>query len=214
MREYACENDVQAADVGGVFVPLPETNLTLIARMKRSADQLAWQEFVGVYEPFLLRMLNRRGFSDADARDITQQVFLSLCRTLDHWNPDGAEGSFRRWLSGVTRNTMLKFLRHQRRHPAGQGGSDFLLRLAEVPGEDSMNDEIRKEYDREVFVFAAEQIRREFREQSWKAFWQTAIEGRDTADVASELGVERGAIYMSRSRIMARIRAKIEELGE
>lgn len=38
---------------------LPETNLTLIARMKDPVDQRAWQEFVGAYEPFLLRMLSR-----------------------------------------------------------------------------------------------------------------------------------------------------------
>jgi hypothetical protein len=64
------------------------------------------------------------------------------------------------------------------------------------------------------FWFVAEQVRREFREQSWQAFWKTAVEGQDIARVAMEQGVERGAIYMSRSRIMARIRSRIAELGE
>ena len=195
-------------------MPLPETNLALIARLKRPADERAWQEFVGAYEPFLLRMLVRRGLSDTDSRDVVQQIFLAVCRSLKHWNPDGEEGSFRRWLSGVTRNTMLKFLRSQRNQPIGRGGSDFLNLQAELPSKDSGNDELQREYEREVFLFAAEQVRREFRDQSWQAFWRTTIEGQPVDDVARDLEVERGTVYMSRSRIMARIRARITELGE
>ncbi len=80
----------------GVPMPLPETNFALIARMKRPADERAWQEFVGAYEPFLLRMLVRRGLSDTDSHDVVQQIFLAVCRSLKQWNPDGEEGSFRR----------------------------------------------------------------------------------------------------------------------
>ena len=190
---------------------LPETNLTLIARMKDPVDQRAWQEFVGAYEPFLLRMLIRRGFMDADARDL---VLLAVCRSLDQWNSDGIEGSFRRWLSGVTRNTVLKFLRTKGRQPLNIGGSDFLNQQLELPDSDVDVAKLQQEYDREIFLFVAEQVRAEFREHSWQAFWRTAVEGQDVADVALELGVERGAIYMSRSRIMARIRSRIAELGE
>ena len=195
-------------------MPLPETNFALIARMKRPEDEQAWQEFVSAYEPFLLRMLVRRGLSDADSRDIVQQVFLSVCRSLNRWNPDGEEASFRRWLSGVTRNTMLKFLRSQRSQPNGLGGSDFLNLQAELTSKDSSDGELQREYIREVFQFAAEQVRREFREQSWQAFWRTTVEGQPVDVVARDLEVERGAIYMSRSRIMARIRLRIAELGE
>jgi hypothetical protein len=46
---------------------LPETDLTLIARMKDPGDERSCQEFVGTGEPFLLRMLIRRGLMDADA---------------------------------------------------------------------------------------------------------------------------------------------------
>lgn len=193
---------------------LPETNLTLIARMKRPADERAWQEFVGAYEPFLLRMLLRRGLPEQDARDVVQQVFLAVYRSLDQWNADGADGSFRRWLSGVARNTMLKFLRTQQRQPAAAGGSDFLKVQAAIPSAQPTDDEMQREYDREVFLFAAEMVRREFRERSWQGFWLTAVEGRSADDVARELNVERGAVYMSRSRIMARIRTRIAELGE
>jgi DNA-directed RNA polymerase specialized sigma24 family protein len=62
---------------------LPETNLTLIARMKDPVDERSCQEFVGAWEPFLQRMLIRRGLMDADARDLSQQVFQAVCRSLN-----------------------------------------------------------------------------------------------------------------------------------
>jgi len=40
------------------------------------------------------------------------------------------------------------------------------------------------------------------------------IDGRSVADVATELGITPGSIYMSRSRIMARIRAKVREITD
>ena len=55
-------------------------------------------------------------------------------------------------------------------------------------------------------------MRGEFRENSWRAFWETQVEGRSVADVAAELGVKTGAVYMSRSRVFARIRATVEEV--
>ena len=109
---------------------------------------------------------------------------------------------------------MLKFLRSQRSQLLGLGGSDFLNFQAELPSKDSGSDELQREYEREVFLFAAEQVRREFRDESWQAFWRTAIEGQPVDDVARDLEVERGSIYMSRSRIMSRIRSRIQELGE
>jgi RNA polymerase sigma-70 factor, ECF subfamily len=131
---------------------LPETNLTLIARMKDPVDQRAWQEFVGAYEPFLLRMLIRRGLMDADARDVVQQIFLAVCRSLNQWNPDGIDGSFRRWLSGVTRHTVLKFLRTKNRQPMNIGGSDFLNQQLELPDNDVDGTKLQQEYDRKFFL--------------------------------------------------------------
>ena len=71
-----------------------------------------------------------------------------------------------------------------------------------------------QQYERELIVWAAEQVRDQFRPTSWQAFWATQIEGRDVVDVAATLGVSAGSIYMSRSRILAKIRAKIAEVEE
>ena len=84
-----------------------------------------------------------------------------------------------------------------------------LARKESRNGPDS--DLLRLEYRREVFRWAARQVRNEFRQDTWDAFWLTAVEGRCVEAVAKELAKDPGAIYAARSRVMRRIRKKAAE---
>jgi RNA polymerase sigma-70 factor (ECF subfamily) len=54
-------------------------------------------------------------------------------------------------------------------------------------------------------------VRCEFRESTWLAFVNTSIQGRSVSEVAAELKMSAGSVYVARSRIIARLRAKVEE---
>jgi RNA polymerase sigma-70 factor (ECF subfamily) len=73
---------------------------------------------------------------------------------------------------------------------------------------------LRLEYRREVFRWAARQVRNEFRQDTWDAFWLTAVQGQSVAVVAKELAKDCGAIYTARSRVMQRIREIAAEYEE
>ena len=79
-------------------------------------------------------------------------------------------------------------------------------------GPDS--DLLRLEYRREVFRWAARQVRNEFQRATWDAFWLTAVEQRAVEDVAKELTKNRGSIYAARSRVMRRIQEKVTEFEQ
>lgn len=186
----------------------PETRPSLIVRLKGERNENAWSEFVLAYEPFLQRLVTRQGVPKRHVPDVTQQVLLAIARSVGDWRDDGDAASFRRWLTRVARNVVSRFMSRERREVGGQGGSDLLALLVNLP--EVSDDEARK-YRRELIVWATEQVRCEFRETSWKAFWGTLVDGRAVAEMAAELGVTPGSIYMSRSRITARIRAKVKE---
>ena len=189
----------------------PETRHSLIIRLKDQRNDLAWTEFVCAYEPFLTRLVRKQGTPDRHVADVSQQLLIAIARSVDGWKPDGKAASFRRWLGRVARNVVIKFMMRERKQVTGQGGSDFLTLTEEMP-DASIDAQQAKRYEQELILWAAELVRVEFRETSWRAFWETQIEGRSVADVSEELGVSAGSIYMSRSRIFARIRSHIEEV--
>jgi RNA polymerase sigma-70 factor, ECF subfamily len=45
----------------------------------------------------------------------------------------------------------------------------------------------------------------------WQAFWRVVVEGRAAPDVAAELSMQPGAVRVSKSRVLARLR---KELGD
>ncbi len=53
---------------------------------------------------------------------------------------------------------------------------------------------------------ALDQVRAEFEDRSWQAFWRVAVDGRRAADVAAELKISVNAVYVARSRILRRLR--------
>ena len=189
----------------------PETRPSLIIKLKDQRNATAWTEFVCAYEPFLLQLVQRQGTPLRHVPDATQQLLIAIARSVEGWQDDGETASFRRWLSRVARNVVIKFMTRERRQPVAEGGSDFLAHLEQLPDVSADETQGRK-YEHELIVWAAEQVRGDFHETSWVAFWETQIEGREVAAVASELGVSPGSIYMSRSRIFARIRATLDGL--
>ena len=192
---------------------VPETRPSLLLRLKDAQDQRSWSEFLEIYEPLVWQIVRHRGLQDADAREVTQEVFVAVSRAIERWEDDPARGSFRGWLATITRNLVVNFLIRQARHPRGSGDSKFHLWLETQPAPDSEASQL---FDREaklqLFRWAAQQIRGEFRDVAWSAFWETAVNGRDAASVARELSVKVGVVYVSRSRVMKRLREKVEEV--
>ena len=189
----------------------PQTRSSLMLRLRLTQDQQAWAEFVSIYEPLLLRTMRQKGLQDADARDVTQQVVLTVSQLVDRWQPHGRQASFRRWLFAIARRLALRFL--ERGHPKRSiGGTDMLDLLENLPEpEKATSQEFDDEYQNEVFRWAAEQVRGEFRESTWQAFWKTSVRREPIMDVAENLGMSVGNIYVARSRIIARLRAVVEE---
>lgn len=91
-------------------------------------------------------------------------------------------------------------------------GTEALAVLAELPQSDSAAFD--REWRRETLYWAAQQVRDEFQSATWDAFWLTAVEGESPETAAARTGRSIGAVYIARTRVMQRIRAKVDELLE
>jgi RNA polymerase sigma-70 factor (ECF subfamily) len=191
----------------------PTTRYSLLLRIADPQNQAAWIEFVTLYEPLVYSLARRKGLQDCDARDLCQEVFRSVAGAGRRWTPDPARGSFRGYLYRIARNKLLNFLRHKARHPGGVGGTDFISLLNEHAADQQAADETaEREYRREVFRVAAAALKPRFTECTWQAFWRTAVEEQAASDVAAELKISVGAVYIARSRVAARLRQFVEQI--
>jgi RNA polymerase sigma-70 factor (ECF subfamily) len=187
----------------------------LLLRLRDPQDHRAWGEFVTLYEPVIYRLLRRHGLQDSDAREIMQELFLAVSGNIDRWDPAMERGSFRGWLRRVTRNLMINWLKHRDRRVVATGGSDMLAMLDMLPAaEEPASAEFDYELRRAMFERAAQQVRTEVQPATWAAFWETSIAGKSPADAAGKLGMSLGAIRVARCRVLARLRAKVNELEE
>ncbi|WP_422930216.1 RNA polymerase sigma factor [Singulisphaera sp. PoT] len=191
----------------------PDTRHSLIVKLRDPADTAAWREFASLYEPLVYRIARRKGLQDADAQDLTQEVFQALARSIDSWDP--ARGSFRAWVSQITRNLLINLLARGNKFARGSGSTTVQFLLQEQPANDpSATAAFEDEHRRRVFQWAAERVQGEFNPATWQAFWQSTVEGRPPKEVAAELGITLGALYVARSRILSRLKRRIESLGE
>ena len=128
-------------------------------------------EFVSLYEPVAYRLLRRHGLQDADAREVMQELFMAVSRSIDRWDPAKERGSFRGWLRRVARNLVINWLKQRERRVIATGGSDLQAMLDMLPADNGRETvEFDQELRRALFQRAAEQVRAKSSRQPGKRF--------------------------------------------
>jgi RNA polymerase sigma factor (sigma-70 family) len=189
------------------------TRPSLLVRIRDPRDRQAWADFVEIYAPMIYGFAQKQGLQDADAADLTQEVLSAVARSAGRLDYDPARGSFRGWLFTVVRNELRDFAAVRRRHLSGTGDTGMKQRLEQQPAPEE--DEAAAwdcDYERQLFALATEQVRRDFQESTWQAFWLTAIQGKSGKEVASILGLTSAAVYLAKRRVITRLKQQIDYL--
>ena len=191
----------------------PETNHSLVARVKNLGDGASWVEFMGIYQPVVYQMAKRRGLQDADAHDVMQQVFVSVAGAIERWDSSEGLPPFRAWLTTITKNAISKTLGRRPRDRA-TGSTSVMEQLNAVAdiGESS-DEEFAVETRRQMFRWAAQRVRIEFTQATWDMFWRTSVLGESVSEVATATGRTTGAVYIARHRVVARLKEEIADLS-
>jgi RNA polymerase sigma-70 factor (ECF subfamily) len=188
------------------------TSATLIEKVKQG-ERESWERLMKLYRQLVLWWCRGKVACPEDAEEVTQEVFTTVFTNIGEFTRRQEGGGFRAWMRAITRNKLGDYLRRACKWPTAVGGSDAQAILVEVPaddGEASSADECASE--RVILVRSAlEQVRSEFEPNTWNATLRTAVEGQPAADVAAALGMTPAAVYIAKSRVLARLR---QELGD
>jgi RNA polymerase sigma factor (sigma-70 family) len=192
----------------------PLTRASLLVQIRDGSNRAAWQEFVNLYGPVVYGFARKRGLQDADSADLMQDVLRSIATAIGRLDYDRKQGTFRGWLFTITRNKVFNFLSARRIRPQASGDSATNRLLAEEPSGSDGSEAWELEYQRRLASLAMERVKGEFQETTWRAFWLTAVEGVVVADVAKQVGLSPGAIYVAKSRVLARLKEEVEAIRQ
>ena len=195
--------------------PAQVTSLSLLARL-RAGDQAGWQRLVKLYGPLVYSWCRRAGLPQDDATDAVQDVFFTVSKNLDKFRRDRPGDSFRKWLKTVAFNRSRDHQRRASGKAKATGGTTANMQLASQPQpepEEIEESETEREEEHDHLLRqATELVRADFESATWLAFWQTAVDGRATADVAADLGMSANAVRIAKSRVRARLREELDGL--
>jgi RNA polymerase sigma-70 factor (ECF subfamily) len=187
------------------------TPLSLLQRA-RAHDPQAWQQLVALYQPMVQFWCRRGSVAAADVEDVAQEVFAAAAAGLARFHRDQPGDTFRGWLRAIARNQVLVYYRRNKDRPRAEGGSgaweqmqNVIDPLAEADADEA--SEISQLYRR-----ALEQIRGEFEERTWRAFWRTVVDDRTPATLALELGMSAAGIRQAKSRVLRRLKEEVGDL--
>ena len=88
------------------------TSVNLLAQLRKPNSGEAWDRFVKLYTPFLIRVLIKHfKVPMQDVPDLVQDIFVGLVRTLPNFEYDSQHKRFRGYLHQVCHNKVINFRR-------------------------------------------------------------------------------------------------------
>jgi RNA polymerase sigma-70 factor (ECF subfamily) len=183
-----------------------DTPASLLERLRQPDKKAAWVRFVELYTPLLYYWGGRLGLQESDAADLVQEVLTLLVRKLPQFHYDRTQ-SFRAWLRTVTLN-VWRNLRRRAEVPL-EPNPPALANLPDPNPAEALSD---AEYRQYLAGRAMELMQAEFQPTTWKACWECVAVGRPPAEVAAEVGISVGAVYVARSRVLSRLRQELHGL--
>ncbi len=182
------------------------TPASLLERLRHEGEAEAWSRFVRLYTPLLFYWAQQANLTEHDAADLVQDVFASLLERLPAFTYR-KDGSFRSWLRTVTLNKLRDSQRRQSKSP-----KTGLVKLPEQSLPDHVEAFWEGQYRSELIRRALELMKTDFAETTWKACWECVVRERPIVDVAAELGVSTNAVYISKFRVLQRLRHELDGL--
>jgi RNA polymerase sigma-70 factor (ECF subfamily) len=189
----------------------PDTDTTLLLRVKQEPrNQAAWVEFVARYGRLIRRWCRAWGLRDAEADDLAQDVLLELVRQMRDFAYD-RRGSFRGWLRVVAFRCWCKSVRDRLREDRSRDAGR-LLALGSAEAGAQFLRVLDREANRELLKLAIARVRARVLPRTWEAFRLSAMEDRPGSDVARQLGMNEGTVFVARGKVRRMLREEFEKL--
>ena len=202
-------------------------SVVLLAGQEASAESAAALErLCRAYWLPIYFFARRRGWADADAKDLTQQFFAQLLARKDFSGLDPRKGKFRTFLLAAFTHFLAN--EHDRATALKRGGGEKILSLdvltpdevgeCAAAGTVSPGDLYDQRWARTILQTALARLREEMAQagkaemfEALKPFLTVNAAAGDYAELASRLAVEASSVPVMVHRLRQRYRERVRE---
>lgn len=185
------------------------TSESLLLRLQEPSpdgpDELAWKQFVELYAPLIFYWARKNGRSQIDASDLVQEVLTLVFQKLPEFRYDPTR-SFRGWLRTVTLNKFRELARRKKLNNA----TSFEVSQLEIMDQAESTWDI--DYARMLVAQTMEVMESDFAPATWQALQQVMSSGTSVEQAAAKVGISPWTLYSAKSRLMKRLRVRLEGL--
>ena len=187
------------------------TRGSLLGRLgQEPTSAAAWEEFVRIYSPQVLRWCRRYGLQDDDAADICQDVLVRFWKQSATFRYDPTR-RFRGYLRQILSSSLAGWSAGKRKvKPIGSDHADAML--DSLPAREDLAARIEEAYDTELLALAIREVQQRVSPHTWRAFEMLAFENRRGKDVAEALGISADLAYAARHNVQKMIRQTMRRL--
>ncbi|HPF39401.1 MAG TPA: sigma-70 family RNA polymerase sigma factor [Phycisphaerae bacterium] len=188
------------------------TSLTLLESL-REGSQPAWRLFFDRYASMLFSIARRLGLNEIDAQDAVQETLIAVHRAFSSMEEpfDRQSGRFKAWLRGIVKHKIADMHRRRIRSRIHEGELPA-AGLDSSPLNAPMDEAFEIEWQQARLTAALDIIAKESDPAVFQAFQLCAIDGRDARDVSRLLGITRNAVYISKTRIIKKLKVIVDRL--
>ena len=194
------------------MITMSDTRLSILARVRDLGDAEGWREFHAIYRPLIFGYLRSLGLNEADAHDVTQEVFCRLMAILPTFELDRERGRFRTYLWKLTYSTLIDWVR--RNKVRGRAEEKWVRGIREADESERHRLEalfVRRHRERMLEVVLP-RVRATVSATVWACFEQRLLRGRPAGEVAAARGITANVVYVYASRVLKEVRRLCAEL--
>jgi RNA polymerase sigma factor (sigma-70 family) len=185
------------------------TRHSLLLRLKDWEDHTSWQDFFDTYWRLLYGVAIRAGLSDAEAQEVVQETVITVARRIPEFEYKPSVCAFKTWLLNLTRWRIIDQMR-KRKSPAG----NVQPAASEVPllADNQFEAAWETEWHQHLISRATDRIKSRIRPEQYQIFDLSVFKGWSVKQIARQLDVSFGTIYVTKHRVGAMLKKEIRAL--
>ena|SRR5688572_7207050 len=191
------------------------TTSTILGGLRDFEDRGAWHRFVERFRAPIVGLARAQGLRMSDAEDVAQETLLAFADGFRAGSYDVEKDRLSRWLFGIAYRQIQRAREtHGRQAAVAPQADDSAGQLLEIADEAAATRSWDVEWERAILEQCLAQARREVQPLTFRAFELVALEHRDPARAAEELGTDIKAVYNAKHRLLKRIRELRESMEQ